>query len=388
MMKRFLKWAGIALVAITVPAAALAVWNREEIARLLAVNSLFDADRIVSNFSQMEDLFLTRDMPLGEVPVLPLLEGQPLTPPQGYDAWTEGRAVTSIVVLDRGEIVLEDYLLGTEPTDRRISWSVAKSYLSVLTGILLAEGAIDSIDDPVTNYVPELADTAYDQASLRDLLTMSSGVVFDEDYLDPNSDINRMGRVLALGQSMDGFTSGLTETERAPGLRWSYVSIDTHVIGMVLRGATGREIPDLLAEKVLAPIGLEETPAYITDGHGVAFVLGGLLMTTRDYARFGRIIAQDGAGILPADWIEASTTPQANTMPGTRQYGYQWWVPADAREGETFANGIYGQYIYIDRARDIVIAMSAADRGFRRSNAQPGNIEMFRRISDALMERR
>ncbi|MFQ6549682.1 serine hydrolase domain-containing protein [Aestuariibius sp. 2305UL40-4] len=387
-MKRFLKWAGVALIAITVPAAALAVWNREEIARLLAVNSLFDADRIVSNFSEMEELFLTRDMPLGEAPVLPLLEGPPLTPPDGYETWVQDRAVTSIVVLDQGQIVLEDYLLGTEPTDRRISWSVAKSYLSVLTGILLAEGAIDSIDDPVTNYVPELAGTAYDQATLRDLLTMSSGVVFDEDYLDPNSDINRMGRVLALGQSMDGFTSGLTESERAPGIRWNYVSIDTHVIGMVLRGATGREIPDLLAEKVLAPIGLEETPAYITDGHGVAFVLGGLLMTTRDYARFGRIIAQDGAGILPADWIKASTTPQANTMPGARQYGYQWWVPADAREGEAFAHGIYGQYIYIDRSRDIVIAMSAADRQFRWSNVQPGNIEMFRRISDTLMERR
>ena len=129
---------------------------------------------------------------------------------------------------------------------------MAKSFISVLMGIALDEGAIDSIDDPVTKYAPSLMDSAYAGASIEDVLLMSSGVTFDEDYLDPSSDINKMGRVLALGRSMDAFTADLTETFQPAGSAWQYVSIDTHVLGMVLRGATGKSIPVLLSDPTRA----------------------------------------------------------------------------------------------------------------------------------------
>jgi CubicO group peptidase (beta-lactamase class C family) len=380
-MRKFGRILGIVLLLV----AALALWKREEIARLMAVNSLFAEDRIVQNFSHMDRLFLTRPLSRGDGPVSPLPMGPEAVLPPEVAEWITARDVTALVVLKDGQVVHESYYLGTGPEDLRISWSVAKSFLSALFGIVLAEGHIDSLDDPVTKYVPELASTAYDGATVRHILTMSSGVAFNEDYLDFWSDINRMGRVLALGQSMDGFAANLKDRAAEPGSDWRYVSIDTHVLGMIIRGATGEDIPELLERHILAPLGVEVAPYYLTDGYGVSFVLGGLNMTTRDYARFGQMIAQggmwQGRQIVPRDWVEASTVPSA---PGGAGYGYQWWIADGAAPGEVNAQGIYGQYIWIDRARNIVIAVNAADRGFEDAGVAEGNIAMFRRIADAL----
>lgn len=387
-MRLIVKWALRALVMLALAAVVLGLWKRDEITRLLAVNSLFAEDRIVANFSGMERLFWTVPMARGDGPVSVLPEGAPLTPPEGMEAWIAERAVTALVVLKDGELRHESYHLDTNPTDRRISWSVAKSYLSALMGIMLEEGTISSLDDPVVTYVPALAGTAYDGASILNVLQMASGVTFNEDYLDSGSDINRMGRVLALGQSMDGFATGLTETFTAPGAQWQYVSIDTHVLGMVIRGASGRSIPDLMQEKLIAPMGLEADPLFVTDGFGTAFVLGGLNLTARDYARFGQMYLQmgewNGRQIVPIDWVAASTVPSAPTAQGREQYGLQWWMAPDAPEGEYYARGIYGQYIYINRALGVVIAANGADRGFRTAGANMQNIAMFRRIAEAM----
>lgn len=379
-MRRFLKVVGVLVLLL----AAVAVWKREEIARLMAVNSLFSAERIVGNFSNMDRLFLTRALSRGEGPVSPLPEGVPAVLPAEVDDWIAARNVTALVVLKDGKVVHESYHQGTGLDDLRISWSVAKSYLSALFGVIHAEGKI-GLDDPVVKYVPELAGTAYDGATVRHILTMSSGVKFNEDYLDFWSDINRMGRVLALGQSMDGFAASLKDREAEPGARWHYVSIDTHVLGMIIRGATGEDIPDLLERHILAPLGMEKAPYYLTDGYGVSFVLGGLNVTTRDYARFGQMIAQggqwQGRQVVPRDWVEESTSPQA---PGGVGYGYQWWIADGAAPGEVNAQGIYGQYIWIDRARGVVIAVNAADRGFEDPGVAEGNIALFRKIAAGL----
>lgn len=384
-MRRILKWTGYGLLCALVLSAAAAFWKREQIARLLAVNSLFEADRIVTNFSNMDTAFLTTPVALNGTDVSPLTQGQILEMPQGYEEWLKARNVTSILVMKDGAIVHEDYFQGTRAQDTRISWSVAKSYLSALLGIVLEEGDIASLDDQVTTYAPELIGSAYEGVTIRNALQMSSGVTFDEDYLDYDSDINRMGRVLALGGAMDTFAADLTETFAAPGSDWQYVSIDTHVIGMVVRGATERAISDLLSEKIIAPLGLEKEPYYLTDGEGVAFVLGGLNVTTRDYARFGQMILNggvwNGKRIVPADWIAESTKASAATDPGRRKYGYQWWMPADAAPGEFFAYGIYGQYIYFNTDANVVIVRTAADRAFREAGVRAQDIEMFRRIA-------
>jgi hypothetical protein len=379
-MRRTLRILGL----LVLLAAAAALWKRDEISRLMAVQTLFSPDRIVQNFSNMGELFFARPLSRGDGPVSELAQGEAMTLPAGAEDWIVRRNITALVVLQGGTLRHESYHLGTGPEDLRISWSVAKSVLASLFGTVLAEGKV-ALDDPVVQHAPMLAGSAYDGVTVRQVLTMSSGVAFNEDYLDFWSDINKMGRVLALGGSMDGFAAGLTARDAAPGERMHYVSIDTHVIGMVIRGATGRDIPELLEERILGPLGLEAAPYYLTDGEGVSFVLGGLNMTTRDFARVGAMVAAEGEWhgrqIVPADWAQAMTTPQA---PGGAGYGYQWWLPADARPGEVFAHGIYGQYIWIDRTRDIVIAVNAADRGFTAPGVDEENIAMLRAIADAL----
>ena len=386
-MRTFGKWLGRILLMMVLAAAVIYVWKREEITRLLAVNSLFSEEKIVANFSHMNGAFLTRDVDRGTGPVSEIPKGQDATLPASTGSWIKDRAVTALVVLKDGQMVHESYYLGTNPEDRRISWSVAKSYLSALFGIVMAEGHIGSLDDQVTKYVPALKDTAYDGTTIRNVLQMSSGVTFNEDYLDYDSDINKMGRVVALGGTMDDFAQGLSETFVAPGSQWQYVSIDTHVLGMVIRGATGRDIVSLLSEKIIQPLGYEESPYYITDGQGVAFVLGGLNIRTRDYARFGQMIAQNGMyggqQIVPAAWIAESTVASANTAEGEIGYGYQWWVPVGATEGEFLGRGIYGQYIYINQPLGVVIASNAADRKFRQEGVSAKNIEIFREIANS-----
>lgn len=383
-MPRALKIIVRTVLVLAVVIVALGLWKREQIFRLLAVNSLFSEEKIIGNFSNMEGAFETTPLARGTNAISPLPQGSEMTLPAGTDQWVRDRAVTSLLVLQDGQIRHESYYLGTAPNDRRVSWSVAKSYLSALFGVLMEEGAIASLDDPVTKYAPLLKGGAYDGASIKNVLNMASGVTFDEDYLDYDSDINRMGRVLALGGTLDQFTADLKDSFATPGDRWQYVSIDTHVIGMVIRGATGRDVPSLLSEKILAPLGLERDGYYITDGAGVAFVLGGLNFTTRDFARFGQMIAQNGtyAGqqIVPAQWIVDSTRASAPTATGEIGYGYQWWVPVGAHEGEFMARGVYGQYIYIDQTRNVVIMSTGADRKFREPGVNDSNIEMFRKL--------
>ncbi len=387
-MRTFGKWLGRILLALVLAAVVVGIWKREQITRLLAVNSLFSEEKIVQNFSHMDAAFLTQPVPRGNGPTSELSYGPETDLPAAVDSWITDRDVTSLVVLKDGRLVYENYFKGTGPDDLRISWSVAKSFLSALVGIALEEGAIASIDDPVTKYAPDLKGGAYDGATLRNVLQMSSGVTFDEDYLDFNSDINRMGRVLALGGRMDDFAADLTETFAPPGQQWQYVSIDTHVVGMVLRGATGKSVAELLSEKIIQSLGLQIAPYYITDGVGTAFVLGGLNMTTRDYARFGQMFAQkgqwQGRQVVPATWVEASTVASAPTAPNEIGYGYQWWVPVGAAPGEYMARGIYGQYIYVDTARDVVIATTAVDRKFRENGVNEANISIFRQIAESL----
>lgn len=374
------------LAAVLVAALGAALWKKPEIERLLAVNSLFAPDRIVQNFSAMNRAFLYQ--PMTVPPAAPLPEGPAARLPDTLETWMQDRQVTSMVILHKGARVFETYRLGTGRDDLRIGWSISKSYLSALTGIILAEGKIGSLEDRVIDYAPSLRDGAYHHATIRHVLNMATGVTFDEDYADQKSDINRMGRVLALGQEMDVFAAGLQDTFTEPGRDWQYVSIDTHVLAMVIRGATGRSISDLIREKIIVPLGAEHPPYYLTDGVGVAFALGGINATTRDYARFGQMFLQGGSWqgqqIVPRDWVDLSTTATAPTTEAEMGYGFQWWIPRSPRPREYMARGIYGQYLYINEPAEVVIALTAVDPGFRAEAVKTSIIEMFRQIADKL----
>lgn len=395
-----LKWIGRGLLALVAVVLVLGLVNRDRLERLWRVNTLFDEERIVANFTDMRGMFFAADMVLGDAPVTPLPEapvGLPKTFSYGGETfvvadWLEANAAAALVVLKDGAIAHEAYFSGSAE-DLRISWSVAKSFLSVLLGTVVERGEITSLDDPVTQYAPELVGSAYEGATVRDVAHMASGVAFNEDYFDFDSDINRMGRVLALGGSMDEFAAALEVRDRPPGQFWQYVSIDTHVLSMVIRGATGRSVVELMAERVMTPLGLEADPYYLTDGFGTAFVLGGLNLRTRDYARFGLMVMDggviDGRHIVSNDWILDSTRATAPSIapdyfpdfdPATG-YGLQWWVPPNPEPGEVYGIGVYDQFIYVNPGRGVVVALNSANRDFADDGVQDRQIAFFRAIA-------
>ena len=400
---RLLKWIGTIVLVLLVLLAVLAIFNWDRLVKLQAVNTLFSEELIVSNFSNMEKAFYTVPIP-AKGDVEPWTE-DPKSLPQAFDGplgkmelakWLEESKTTSFLVLQNGKIVFEEYYLGTKPDDLRVSWSVAKSFLSVAFGVAVSDGLID-LEAEVQTYVPDLVRSAYNGVTVRNVLNMSSGVLFNEDYLDFWSDINKMGRVLALGGSMDEFAADVSERERHPGTVRQYVSIDTHVLAMVLRSVTGKTVPEYLAEKIFTPIGFEREPYYLSDSEGNAFALGGLNVATRDYARFGQMVLDrgrwNGAQIISAEWIAESTVKSAPAPAegDGYQYGYQWWVPDGSEDNgrDYLARGIYGQYIYVNPQHQTVIVRTAANRKFREVlgeniNASHVHTAMFREIARSL----
>lgn len=399
-MNRFLKIILIIIGVIALLAVGLFVTKGDEIKRLSAVNTMFDADKIVDNFSNMDRGFLVHPL---NVPISDEWDVATVAIPDTVNIAGTDRVLadvlaeldtTSLVIVRDGQIVHESYYLGTGPDDRRISWSVAKSFMSGLYGKALADGDVKSLDDQVTTYVPELIGTAYDGATIRNVLNMSSGIRYNEDYLDQDSDINKMGRTIALGGSLDKYTTTLKDRQFEPGSDWQYVSMDTHVAAWALRQATGRTLHDLW-EETYSPLGFRQQPYYMVDGKDAAFALGGLNLTTRDYAKFGQLFLQmgewEGEQLIPADWVAQSTVHSAPAMSDRGVgYGYQWWVPMPADQ-DYFAVGIYGQYIYIDPKTNIVIAKNAADREFMfadevGTHSMNKNIEMLRSLAAQLGE--
>ena len=384
--------------------AAFVAFNWTNIKRLQTVNTLFDEDKIVENFSNMDGAFLHQQLDASPAPFIFPEDIQPLPETVTINGQTRNLEklladldTTALVILKDGKVIHESYSRGTAQDDLRISWSVAKSFMSGLYGNAVKSGAIKSLDDKVEDYAPSLKGSAYEGATIRNVLNMASGITFNEDYMDPKSDINDMGRILGLGGSMDGYAAGLTAKDVPAGERWKYVSIDTHVAAMVLRAATGKSLHELFNETYSAHLGFEQAPIYMTDGKNVAFALGGLNLSTRDYAKFGQMFLQGGefggTQVIPADWVAASTVHSAPNMTGRDTgYGYQWWIPMPQEgpnKGDYTAAGIYGQYIYVNPARGIVIAKNAADREF--ANPQDGyghsmnvNLDMFRSIADQM----
>jgi hypothetical protein len=300
------------------------------------------------------------------------------------------RATTALLVLKDDNITYEQYFLGTQSDDKRISWSMAKSFVSILFGMQVDAGKID-IEKSVDFYLPELASSGYANVKVKHVLQMSSGVKWNEDYQDFYSDINKMGRVLAIGGSLDKMTSELVN-QSPPGKVFRYVSMDTHVIGMITRRVSGKSLVELLQTTMWDKIGMQSDAYWLTDSQGSAFALGGLNLTTRDYARFGRLLLNNGAyngqQIVSQTWIKAATTAQADYLqPQVDKlgYGYQIWLPPGAEAGEFFCVGVYGQYIYVNQQHNVVIVKNSADLGFQDSLiSKHETIAFFREIVASL----
>ncbi|MDN4502356.1 serine hydrolase [Alteromonadaceae bacterium BrNp21-10] len=377
-IKKLLNWKVIALVISTIILGLFAVYG-ERLERLQRVITLYDKDKIVANFLGMRHIFNTTTIAASSQPLKLDHVEQSLPESFSFDGedinvktFLKQSSTTGFLVLHNGHIITEEYYLGQRASGQHMSFSMAKSFVSALFGIAMAEGHIQSIEQTVTDYVPELKGSGYDGVRIKDVLQMSSGVRFNEDYGDYNSDINRFSRTVAFGQPLDEFVKTL-EREREPGTYHHYVSIDTQVLGMVLTRATGKTLSAYLQEKIWQPLGMEFAADWITDDTGMELALGGLNVSLRDYARFGQLYLQqgqvNGQQLVPAQWVIDSTSADApHVMPGENNpasdsvhgYGYQWWIPLHTHNVFQ-AQGIYSQYMRIDREANSVIVKTSAN---------------------------
>ena len=381
---RPIRWIGVSIALLL----ALALFYRSELTQLWKVVHLFDADAIVYNFQHMDEIFPSRTVQRGDG-VFEFDRGSYDLPSgfryadRSYDteAFLEDTATTGLLIVQDDKILLERYQRGHSPSGRHIAWSVSKSFVSALFGIAVAEGHIRDIMQPVTDYLPELEGSGYEGVPIKHLLQMSSGVRFNEDYGDSSSDINRMGRVLALGSTLLEFAATLSR-ERTPGTFQHYVSIDTQVLGIILVRATGQSLASYTSEKLWQPLGMESDAYWLLDGSGMEMAFGCLNASLRDFARFGRLYLHrgnwNGRQIVPEAWVAASITPDApHLMPGPNPnssndlgYGFQWWIPPGP-DGDFMALGIYGQMIYVDPKSRLIIVKNSADRDFQRNRFEP-----------------
>jgi CubicO group peptidase (beta-lactamase class C family) len=328
-------------------------------------------------------------------------EERPL--PERYPFGGEDRATadflrttetTGFLVAHDGVILHEAYFQGYDERSLATSFSVAKSFVSALVGIALERGHVRSLDDPIEAYAPQLAGSAFAGVPIRDVLTMSSGVAFVEDYTSMGSDVMMLPlRLFGLRQSVADVLRRLPR-ERAPGSVHDYSSGDALALGLLLAGATGRSVAAFLEEVLWGPAGMEAGAAWSTDLAGHELTHAFLAATVRDYARFGRLYLdggrRDGLQVVPAAWVEASLRPAApHLRPGARPpsasgfgagfgYGYQWWLP-DGDEGDYLAMGIWGQFVYVHPAHRIVIVKTSTDPGHAARERE--TLAVFRTIA-------
>jgi len=290
--------------------------------------------------------------------VYPLPNGAPLDVGVDVDTYMDSQRAAALIIVHNGKVRFEKYAMDFGPDGRWTSFSVAKSFTSTLVGAAIQDGYIKSIDDMVSDYIPDLKGSAYDNVTIAQLLTMTSGVAWNEDYADPNSDVARFNSHTA-EPGMDVTVSYMRQlqAEAEPGTKWVYKTGETNLIGVLASSATNKPLAEYLSEKIWKPFGMQQDATWLlgSTGHEISGCC--VQAATRDYARFGLFMLGGGiAGgkqVLPEGWITEATHKQVDIGVPGRGYGYQWWTLDD---GAYMAQGIFGQSIFIDPNRQLVIA--------------------------------
>ncbi len=269
--------------------------------------------------------------------------------------------VAGLIVVQDGKIRLERYSLGHSKSALWSSLSVAKSITSTLVGAAIKDGYIKSINDYVTDYIPDLKGSAYDSVTIRHLITMTTGVRWSENYTDPNGDIAKF-ETDSIEPGMNATVSYMRRLpyEAEPGKKWVYSTGETHLLGVVVSAATHQTLSHYLSSKIWVPYGMEQTATWRLDRTGQEMAGCCLQMPLRDFARFGQFVLEggriNGKSIVPDGWFETATSIQVPLWPGGG-YGYGWWIFG----GDNFeALGIHGQMIHVDPARHLVVAINGA----------------------------
>lgn len=361
------------------------------------------------NFSRMIELFPHNTMTASPAPV-EFDRGRGLDLPVDYEFEGRRKSVenfinetdtSALLILQDGKVRFESYFLTGGQDVQWISWSMAKSFISALVGIAIEEGFINSVNDPISQYVHSLTGSAYDGVRIKEVLQMSSGARWSEDYSDPDADIHKLAAVMAGAATLESFVSSMQD-ETEPGTVCQYNSADTQALGLLLNYATGRSVTDYMKEKLVDPLGMEATGHWLLDGAGMELALGGLNLTARDFAKIGELYRNkgqwNGQQIVSKDWVNMSVKPSADHLQAGRVivgghifpfgYGYQWWVP-EGDIGEFAAIGVYNQFIFVDPSRDAVIVKLSANRAYGTSpdeciNRERETVEFLRTLAKNL----
>lgn len=332
-----------------------------------------DSDLAALTFRSMDRLFTTRTVARsGPVWALPRSEhlldfsyawqGETLAAAEVL----ERTHTNALLVIKDGRIVSEIYRNNTDATSRFIGWSMTKSITSVLIGCALAEGRIDSLDTPISHYLPELEGGGYDGVSIRHVMQMRSGVDYEERYDFENPGTAASNHIAALVRNTARFTDVARTLPRVhePGEFFQYKTIDTAVLGWLVERATAGSVAAFTAQCLWEPLGAESDGYYIMDGPpgiGREFSGAGFNATLRDFGRFGQMMLDggvaDGRRIVSEEWVRQSTQPNSREDRRSGGYGLQWWTMGGS--DAYAAIGLQGQYIYVDPAtRTVIVKLS------------------------------
>ncbi|WP_448651475.1 serine hydrolase domain-containing protein [Pseudomonas fluorescens] len=341
------------------------------------VQAIYDGnlseDLAVTTFRNTDRLFPVRTIKAGGRPFPLPRSSQPLGPVAfdfkgkrySLDDYVATNRVTGLLVLKDGKIVDERYEKGNTAETRWMSMSVAKSITSTLVGAALQDGSIKSLDDKVTRYLPALAGSGYDQVTVRQILAMRSGIKWNEKYTDPSSDERHLIKLRSeqVPGSLLKFMASLS-TAAPPGTRTNYSTGETQVLGQLVSAAVGKPLTQYLSEKIWAPYGMQTDAKWWLDGANGNEVGGsGISATLEDYARFGQFVLSggkaDGKQVLPEGWLSfASATTGADATYG--DFASMWWPgwTAASKADKAFtAAGTFGQYVYINPTKNVVIVV-------------------------------
>ncbi len=312
----------------------------------------------------------------------------------GFHEFLEKSATNALLIIKDGQIIHETYRNGSDDTTRFISFSMAKSYVATLIGLALFEGKIQSIEDKVTDYLPEMSNSGYADASIRDLLLMRSGVDWQEIYeFDSDTQLTRVhdNSLVAYRYRMCDYAANESKRGGKPGEKFNYSTLDASVLGCILEKAIGVTGSQYMSEKIWKPAGMEHDGFWIMDGPdsiGREFFGGGFNATLRDYGRFGLMMLNKGMAngkqVVPAAWIRESTLPEEGYEPvaegETLGYKYQWWTIPNS--DAYLAIGLHNQFIYIDPENNTVIvklSYTPSPLGW-----EAANIAFFQKVSAML----
>jgi CubicO group peptidase (beta-lactamase class C family) len=370
-------------------------WSFAHLRQFLPTATVWRGDGAVSKLPRAE-----RD-DIDDVTFTPMDGAKPMTWAQSLDA----NYTDAIVVLHEGRIVYERYRGVMTPHTQHIAFSVTKSFVGTLGQMLVSDGTLDE-NARVTKYVPELEGSAFADATVRQVLDMTTGLAYSENYADPKADIWRYsvaGGLFPRPAGYDGPRSlyaylRTLQKEGEHGTGFSYKSVNTEVLGWILRRVTGKPLEQLLSERFWQKLGAEQDGYVLVDSEGAAFAAGGFDVTLRDLARFGEMMRLggrfNGQQIVPRAVVDEITKGASRegftkggykTLPGW-SYRDMWWISHNPH-GAYMARGIHGQAIYVDPKAEMVIARFGSHPLASGTHFDPTTLPAFHALAGHLMRR-